>query len=160
MRDDAFPAGPAAVRVAGREVEADCSRDPNTISAAFLLLKEVADDLFRVASRVTVGCVDEVAALVQIARQNGLGVGNAGTPAQILAEAHGAKAKRADAQAGAAEGNERIERHFLSWMVIAMSEGGPPSITPLLRVVCGSSGSCILRMRCMRGVHGRSHQIY
>ena len=71
----------------------------------------VADDLLRVALGVDVGGVDEVAAAVEVAVEDRCGLLDAGAPAPVLAEGHGAEAERADAQAGAAERDVVVEWH-------------------------------------------------
>ncbi len=63
----------------------------------------IADDLLRMAFRITVGSVDKVSAKVDKAVQNLLGFFNGGTPTPILAEGHCAEAKRANAKARASK---------------------------------------------------------
>ena len=71
----------------------------------------VADDLLGVALGVEVGGVDEVAAELEEAVDDLLGLLDAGAPAEVFAEGHRAEAQRADAQTGAAEGHVVVQRH-------------------------------------------------
>ena len=71
----------------------------------------VTDDLLGVASRVEVRGIDEIAAELDKAVHDPLGLFDAGSPAEIFAKGHGAQAQRAYAQAGAAECHIMVERH-------------------------------------------------
>ena len=71
----------------------------------------VADDLLGVALGVAVGGVDEVAAALEVAIEDLLGLFDAGAPAPVFAERHGAEAEGADAQARASERHVVIQRH-------------------------------------------------
>jgi hypothetical protein len=71
----------------------------------------VADDLLGVALRVEVRRVDEVAAEVDEAIDDLLGLFDARAPSEIVTECHRAEAERADTETGAAEGHVVVERH-------------------------------------------------
>lgn len=47
----------------------------------------------------------------EVAVQDGLGVLDAGSPAEIFAEGHGPQGQRADTQSGAAERHIVVKRH-------------------------------------------------
>src|SRR5258705_1052182 len=70
----------------------------------------VAENLLRVAVRVEVGGVDEVAAEIEVCLENLLGLLDAAAgAARVFAEGHRAEGKRADPQPGPAECDVLIE---------------------------------------------------
>ena len=64
---------------------------------------------------VSIGGIDEVPTPVDIARQNGLRIGDAGSPAPVLAESPGAQTKRTDPQARPSESDLVVQRHSCSF---------------------------------------------
>src|SRR6185369_14353791 len=86
------------VRIAGIEVAEELRGDDDAIAARAIAADGFADDRFRVAFRVHVGRVDEIAAAREIAAEDGRGLRRRRSPAPVLAEGHRAEAERADAQ--------------------------------------------------------------
>src|SRR5262249_59260002 len=122
-RQDRFPARAAAVRIAGVEVAAELGGDDEAVAARLVPPYVVADDLLGVAPGVEVRGVDEVAAELEVAIDDLLGLLHARAPAEVFAERHRAEAKRAHAQAGAPEGHVVVERHDLLLVVVPLSDG-------------------------------------
>ena len=84
----------------------------HVISSAGMRGEPVAEDLLRVAIGIEVGGVDEVAAEIQIGRQDLLGFLDAGAGrARVLAEGHRTEGERADPQPGPAEGDVVVKWH-------------------------------------------------
>ena len=130
-------AGAAAVRIAREEVARELGGDDDAVAPARVAADVVADDLLGVAVGVDVGGVDEVAAALEEAVEDGLGVLDAGAPAPVLAEGHRAEAERADAQAGAAEGDVVVERRPSYPLLVApfrhtLCDTGRPMRVPYL----------------------------
>ena len=95
--DQRLAARAAAVGIARIEVAAELGRDHQAIAAGGVAPDVVADDLLGVALGVEVGGVDEVAAEVDEAVDDLLGLLHAGAPAEVFAERHRPEAQRADA---------------------------------------------------------------
>ena len=94
----------AAVRIALPHVSAELRGDDHAVAlaAARAGREVVAEDRLAVTLRVHVGGVDEVAAALEVARQNRVRGLDIGADAPFKAEGHRAEAERRDAQARAA----------------------------------------------------------
>src|SRR6202008_656713 len=102
-RDDRLAARSAAIGISPVEIAAELRGDHEAIAPRGMASDMIADDLLRVAFRVEVRGVDEVAATLDEAIDNSLRLLDTGAPAEIFPEGHRAKAERADPEAGAAE---------------------------------------------------------
>src|SRR5712692_2041382 len=111
LGDDRLAAGAAPIGIADVEVAAELGRDHQAVSLVAVTSDVIADDLLRVSLGVEIGGIDEVAAEPEVPVDHRLGLLDAASPAEILAEGHGAEAERAYAQARTAQGDIVVERH-------------------------------------------------
>ena len=75
------------------EVGAELDRDDEAVALVALTADVIVDDLLRVPLGVEIGGIDEVAAQLEVAVDDRLGLLDDASPAEILAEGHGAEAE-------------------------------------------------------------------